>query len=500
MSPWPLLIELDRAGRDPLYLQIVRAVGEGIRKGRLRAGDALPGTRALAETLGVNRTTTIAAYRELEAEGWIHSRPDRGSFVADQPPLPASEEASLAVIDSGSWTSGAPMTEPFFQPQAVDHEGFRLIPDLPDVRLAPTTAIQRAHGRALSRQRQRFLQPDWDPRGLLELRASLCRMLRDLRGLAVDPGNMVLTRGLMGTLNLVSRVLFAPGEAVAVETPGHFRVAEAFRAAGARLFPVGIDEQGLRADELEALLAREPVKLIHLTAGPQYPTQVAMGPARRARILELAEAAGARILEGDFAFGFHRERDPLLPLASQDTKGTVLAFGALDQILAPGLQVGFLTGSAPLIKALAKQRQLIDWPGNPVQEATIEELFRDDEIRRHLGRIRRVADERRESMVDRLQLHLGDVLEVANPRMGLSLWVRVLVPGFPVGEWVQRCADRGVVLFPGGLYDALRRPLPYVCLGFAALGVADQNEACERMAAAFRELRPQSPGRPPAVI
>ena len=489
MAPWPLLIELDRESADPLYLQIVRAVGDGIRKGRIKAGDPLPGTRALAETLGVNRTTTISAYRELEAEGWIVSRPDRGSFVADSPPLPATEEASIAVVDSGSWTSGAPSTEPFFQPQSVGYEGFRLIPDLPDVRLAPTAAIHRAGGRVLNRQRQRFLQPGWDPRGLLELRGSLCQMLRDLRGMAVDPGNMVLTRGLMSTLNLVSRVLFSPGDAVAVENPGHFRVAEAFRAAGARLFPVGIDEQGLRVDELEALLQREPVKLIQLTTSPQYPTHAVMGAERRRRILDLAEAAGARILEGDFAFGFHREKDPVLPLASQDSKGIVIYFSALDQILAPGLHVGFMAGAAPIVKALAKQRQLIDWPGNPVLEATIEELFRDDEIRRHLGRIRRVTDERRESMVDRLQLHLGDALEVENPRQGLALWAKVTLPDLPGEDWAQRCATQGVVFFPGRLYDLQRHAIPAICLGFAAHGVADQNEACERMALALREMQ-----------
>ena len=489
LTSWPLLIELKRDSGDPLYLQIVRAVGEGIRKGRMRPGEALPGTRALAESLGVNRTTTIAAYRELEAEGWIVSRPDRGTFVADSPPLPATEEASIAVVDSGSWTSGAPSTEPFFQPQSVGYEGFRLIPDLPDVRLAPTTAIHRAHGRVLNRQRQRFLQPGWDPRGLLDLRASLCQMLRDLRGLAVDPGNMVLTRGLMSTLNLVSRALFAPGDAVVVEDPGHFRVVEAFRGAGARLFPIAIDEQGMRADALEALLAREPIKLIHLTTCPQYPTHRIMGMERRQRLLALAEAAGARILEGDFAFGFHRENDPLLPLASQDTKGTVVYFSALDQVLAPGLQVGFMVGEASIVKALAKQRQLIDWPGNPVGEATIEELFRDDEIRRHLGRLRRVTEERRESMVDRLQLHLGDLLEVENPHQGLAIWAKIQQADFPVEEWVQRCAAKGVVFFPGRLYDFHRRPLQAICLGPAAHGVADQNEACERMAQALQEMR-----------
>ncbi|HJW08313.1 MAG TPA: aminotransferase class I/II-fold pyridoxal phosphate-dependent enzyme, partial [Holophagaceae bacterium] len=206
------------------------------------------------------------------------------------------------------------------------------------------------------------------------------------------------------------------------------------------------------------------------------------------RLLELAEEKGFRILEGDPSLGFHREQHPSLPLASQDTKGIVVYFSALEQILAPGLQVGFLAGSAPLIKTLAKQRQLIDWPGNQMQEATIEELFRDGEIQRHLSRLRKITDERRESMVDRLLLHLHPALTVENPREGLSLWARVEAD-VNVDAWTERCAAKGVIFYSGRLYDFHHQAIPYVCLGFAAHDAAEQNEACEIMAEALKEVR-----------
>jgi GntR family transcriptional regulator/MocR family aminotransferase len=489
LSSWTLLIELDRDSDEALYLQIVRAVAEGVRKGRLRPGEALPGTRALAESLGVNRNTTLAAYQELEAEGWVVTEPDRGTFVAEAPPRPFPQtDVNVRAEDSGSWTAPTPLTEPFYQPQDTGDEGFRLIPELPDVRLAPTLHLQRAHGRVLNLQTQRILQPGWDPRGLLELRGSLCKMLRDLRGLSVDPGNLVLTRGLMSTLTLISRVLFQPGDAVVVEDPGYFRVSEAFAAAGARLFPVPVDSGGLIVEALEAVLAREPVKLISLTASPQFPTHAVLAPDRRKRILALAREHGARILEGDLALGFHRDKQPSLPLASEDQTGTVVYFSALDQILAPGMQVGFLAAEGALAKALAKQRQLVDWPGNQLQEATIEELFRDTEIHRHLSRVRKITEERRESMVDRILFHLHPHLQVENPRQGLSLWVKV-AEGIPVDAWVERCAARGVVFYPGRLYDFHHRPLPYVCMGFAALDATEQNEACLRMVEALKEVR-----------
>jgi len=488
MGSWDLAITLDRSAKEPLYLQLVKAIESGIRKGRFKPGEALPGTRALADLLGVNRNTALAAYKELEAEGWITVSPDSGTFVAMQLPFALDSHAGIAAQDSMSWKRATARTEPFYQPPATVVDAFRLIPDLPDLRLAPTAAIHRAYGRVLKLHPERLLQPGWDPRGLLDLRISLCKMLRDLRGLAVEAGNLVLTRGLMSTLNLVSRVLFAPGDAVAVEDPGSFRVTEAFRSAGARVFPVPVDREGLDVDALEALLARENLRLLYLSASPQYPTQVLLAPARRQRLLALAEARDFRILEGDPGLGFHREQNPSLPLASEDSHGRVIYFSGLEQILAPGLQVGFLAGPAELIKAMAQQRQLVDWPGNLVQEAAIEETLRDGEISRHLRRVRKITDERRETMVDRLLLHLDPAIQVRNPREGLSLWVKVAAD-LPVAQWVERCTAHGVILYPGSLYDFQKRPIPYLCLGFAAHNLDEQNEACRRMAEALKEAK-----------
>ena len=489
MSDWDLAITLDRGKEEPLYLQLVRAVEDGIRKGRFKPGQALPGTRVLADQLGVNRNTTLAAYRELNAEGWIEVSPDKGTFVAMELPM-APEEGGITAVDSASWKRPSSPGEAFFQPGAPERDSYRLIPDLPDVRNAPTAAIHRAYGRVLKLHPGRLLQPAWDPRGLLDLRLSLCKMLRDMRGLPVDPGNLVLTRGLMSTLNLVSRTLFAPGDGVAVEDPGFFRVTEAFRSAGARLHPVPVGPRGLDLDALEALLSREPIRLLCLSANPQHPTQAVLDAADRARLLELSRTRGFRILEADPWLGFHHEKHPSLPLAAEDREGRVIYYSGLEQILAPGLQVGFLAGPADVIKEMAKQRQLVDWPGNQVQEAAIEEILRDGEVLRHLRRVRKLTEERRETMVDRLLLHLHPAVRVKDPREGLSLWVSV-DEAVPLARWTERCVARGVVFYPGSLYDFRRRDIPFLCLGFAAHDVEEQNEACARMALALKDVRQQ---------
>src|SRR5207248_7504317 len=73
MPTWELPLPLDPSANIPVFLQIAHAIAEDIRRGRLSRGDALPGSRTLAATLDVHRNTVLAAYRELQGEGWITS-------------------------------------------------------------------------------------------------------------------------------------------------------------------------------------------------------------------------------------------------------------------------------------------------------------------------------------------------------------------------------------------------------------------------------------------
>src|SRR5580700_319266 len=86
---WELALALDPAADAPVFLQIARAVADDVRRGRLRPGAELPGSRALAISLGVHRNTVLAAYRELAAEGWVEASAARGTFVSRALPDPA---------------------------------------------------------------------------------------------------------------------------------------------------------------------------------------------------------------------------------------------------------------------------------------------------------------------------------------------------------------------------------------------------------------------------
>jgi GntR family transcriptional regulator len=80
---FPILVDLDDA--VPIYAQIERQVRALIGSGHWKAGDKLPSVRETAVRLRVNPLTVVKAYRHLQEEGLLETRPGAGVFVAKVP-------------------------------------------------------------------------------------------------------------------------------------------------------------------------------------------------------------------------------------------------------------------------------------------------------------------------------------------------------------------------------------------------------------------------------
>lgn len=83
----------NRSGVSP-YLQLVQQVKQALRLGYLKKGDQLPTMRMVVSRLAINPNTVFKAYRELEHDGLIESRPGQGTFV-----IQTLADASLASHD-----------------------------------------------------------------------------------------------------------------------------------------------------------------------------------------------------------------------------------------------------------------------------------------------------------------------------------------------------------------------------------------------------------------
>lgn len=76
-------IRIDNASNRPVYRQIIDQVKRDIALGRLIKAEKLPTVRQLAAQLAINPNTIAKAYRQLEAEGIIVTRPGSGAFIAN---------------------------------------------------------------------------------------------------------------------------------------------------------------------------------------------------------------------------------------------------------------------------------------------------------------------------------------------------------------------------------------------------------------------------------
>ena len=71
LRPWKLEININFDCETPVYMQIVNAIVDAIKSGKLASGSALPGSRKLAKLLNVNRNTVVKAIEILTVEGWL---------------------------------------------------------------------------------------------------------------------------------------------------------------------------------------------------------------------------------------------------------------------------------------------------------------------------------------------------------------------------------------------------------------------------------------------
>jgi GntR family transcriptional regulator/MocR family aminotransferase len=457
-----------------------------IHRGLLKPGDSLPGYRVLGARLGISKNTVMAAYHELQAEGWVISTPGEGSVVAPDPPprLPGStaeaETPGSSTAMGFDLTPGADAEVPQGSPSLL-----KVASGLPDPRLLPGAELARAYRRALVLNRQQNLVLE-DPQGHPMLRDSLARMLRDSRGIAAAPENILVTRGSQMALFLVGQALLTPGAAVAVEALGHPGAWEAFTRAGARCLPVPLDEAGMRVSALDQLAQSERLRAVFVTPLRQYPTLVQLTVERRERLMALATNHRFAVIENDQDSEFLFEGRARAPLAAEDPAGVVIHVGTLSKIFSPNLRLGYVHGPAPLIARMRALRQALDRQGDMVLERAFAELLDDGAIHRHLNRMQQTYRIRRDVLCRALVRAFGDDLRFQVPEGGLALWVQVS-ERVDVDRWAARALERGVAFQPGRRFAFDGGPVHALRLGFSNYPEADLEEVALRMRAAMVE-------------
>lgn len=475
--PVKYVIHLSDADEGPVFVRIARTIARDIRAGRLRPESKLPGSRALANHLGVHRNTVVAAYDELRAEGWIETETTRGTFIARD--LPVDDvDPRLRTRMNGRVPFAlrpAPKNPNPFYSGAID---FPMQGGLPDLREIPSELIARAYRRNLRLFGKRLLSYG-EPRGHLRLRIAIAEMVASMRGIVCTADEVLITRGSQMGLLLAGRTTAAPGDIIAVESYGYPPAWAAFRESRAKLAPIAVDGDGIIVDRVAQIAETGSLRAVYVTPHHQYPTGAMLSASRRIALLELAAHYRFAVIEDDYDHEFHYRGHPVLPIASQDPNGSVIYLGTLSKVLAPGIRMGYVVAPRPVIDRMAEITAVVDRQGDQAMECAVAELFESGDLARHVRKMKRMYQARREALAAQLDEHLEGVLEYSLPQGGMALWAKTV--GIDAASFAQACLERGVAISEGRRFTFDRRARPFVRIGFAATTPTEIEKAVRIM-------------------
>ena len=208
-------------------------------------------------------------------------------------------------------------------------------------------------------------------------------------GMLPDPEDVIVTTGGQQAIDLVCKTLVDPGDVVICEAPTYPGAVPVFCSYQADVVQIECDEDGMRIDELEAVLAqldaegRRP-KFVYSVPSFQNPAGVSMSLERRRRLVELARSREMLVIE-DNPYGLLRfGGEPLPPLYQLDGGDFVIYIGTFSKILSPGIRLGWAVAPPPVMEKIVLGKQAADLCTSTLTQYFVREYFAEGRWREYV--------------------------------------------------------------------------------------------------------------------
>lgn len=446
-------VPVHRAISGASATDIADSVRERVERGVFAPGDALPPVRALADELGVNRNTVVAAYRLLTQAGLVEARGRAGTRVAAQTPI-AQEGFAAGTVLRDLGTGNPDPTR---------------IPD-------PTAALGRIVGRPVL-----YGEPVIDP--------DLDAWATDWMRAAVGPERgfrLTITSGASDAIERLLAQTLTRDDAVALEDPCFLASLNTVRLGGYRPVPVPMDAEGMTVDGLRVALDAG-ARAVVATPRAQNPTGASLSAARAAELRAvLADHPYVLVIEDDhFSLLSARPYQSLIPEGHQRWA----LIRSVSKFLGPDMGLAITASDPDTAERLARRLNPgSTWVSHLLQRlghALLTEpkaIAAVEEASAHYAARNAFAAEK-----------LTAAGVAVSPGDGLSLWVPLPAPARDVSEQLMR---RGWLARPGDAFaledDAAARHLR---LTVHDLSDADLERLASDLAAAIAATG--SPPPPP---
>jgi GntR family transcriptional regulator/MocR family aminotransferase len=337
-----------------------------------------------------------------------------------------------------------------------------------------------------------------DPAGETTLRVAIAEYLGTARGVRCSAEQVFVLNGAQQALHLAAQLLLDPGDPVWVEDPGYVGARVAFEAAGARIVPVPVDDDGL--DVVAGMHASNDARVACVTPSHQFPLGVVMSAARRLQLLAWARSSNAWIIEDDYDSEFRYTGRPLPCLQGLEAERSdgsaprVLYVGTFSKTLVSGLRLGYMVVPDTLIDAFRAARSTVDRHTPTAHQQVLADFIGEGHYYRHIRHVRSLCAERQSVLVDAAATRLADVLTVRADPAGLHL-LAWLAPGLDDVAVQQAAMALGVRSWALSKFYLRATPAGgALVLGYGGFNEREIRSAVELLAEAIRAV-PVDPAR-----
>jgi len=470
-----------------LFRWLCDEIRAAILDGRLKRGMRLPATRELAQRYRLSRGTVVTAFEQLHAEGYLEGEVGAGTRVntllpedllhAKRPPDGASHKLESRPILSEYARRLMPFPEGTLPPPRA----FRALTPAFDV--FPLELWTQIAARRL-RRATRSLLADVCPRGYRPLREAVADYLGSARGVKCSTDQVIIVAGIQQALDLAARLTVDPGDAVWLEDPCVPMIPAMFRALGAKIVPVPVDQCGL--DVSEGRRRCPQARLAYVTPAHQFPLGAIMTVDRRLALLDWARRARALVFEDDYDSEYRYSGLPIPALQGLDQVGSVVYSGSFSKVLFPTLRLGYLVVPSNLIDKFAAARMIMDRHSSVIDQAIMCDFITEGHFGRHIRRMREIYAGRLAVLREAVEKKLGGAMRIGEVEAGVHT-VGYLNHGISAVEVARLAARDNVEVVPLQAFT-LKAPVPEsLLLGFGAVDDRELRRGVDVLAAAIEK-------------
>ncbi|MGC1414539.1 MAG: PLP-dependent aminotransferase family protein [Candidatus Acidiferrum sp.] len=443
------VIAVDRKAAKPLHKQIYDAYRDMIVGRNLDPGQQIPSTRALATELRISRIPVLTAYSQLLAEGYFETRAGSGTFVCSS--LPEQHISSARnYMQSPDVRSGArPVSR-----RAVSLPRYVRRPWMPG--LGAFSVSQPAYDQfpfqtwsSIVMRHCRNPHPGdlhyGGPLGSEPLREAICTYLRTARAVRCEPCQVMIVTGSQQALEITTRVLLDVQSAVWVEEPGYWLTRHVLAAAGCRMVPIPVDNEGLNV--AAGIKSCPKAKAAFVAPSHQFPLGATMSASRRLQLLDWAHRAGSWVIEDDYDSEYRFGSMPIASLQGLDHHSRVIYIGTFSKTLFPSLRLGYLVIPTDLVDHFVAVRHAMDIGPPYFFQAVLTDFMNEGHFARHIRRMRQLYAQRRTSLVDALIKEFSSTRDILGAEAGMHLVV-TLPKGIRDLQVAERAAREKLWVWP----------------------------------------------------